>query len=132
MIGPVWAFSLVFGPANILKAMPYKNDVPKEFRGMPLPTMAIDFRFFDKDYVLIPHKHRVTRYKRGDAVWLELCWHYDKSAFNFVKKRFKITGHPIYFAVDAAVASFVARQCLVCPTIALLAFGVPAPCLITS
>jgi hypothetical protein len=104
---------------KLFNTIPHKNDVPK------VPGN-------DRDYVLIPHKHLATQYKRGDVVWLELCWRYDKSAFNFVKKRFKITGHPIYFAVDAAVASFVARQCLVCPTIALLAFGVPAPCLITS
>ena len=88
---------------ELFNMIPDKNDVPKQFRGMPLAMMARDFRFFDKNYVLIPHKHLITRYKRGDVVWLELCWRYDKSAFNFVKKRFKITGHPIYCPVDAAV-----------------------------
>ncbi|CAJ1953854.1 unnamed protein product [Cylindrotheca closterium] len=62
--------------------------------------------FFDKNYVLIPYKHLITRYKRGDVVWLELRWKHDKSSFNFVKKRFKITGHPIYCPWSFGTARF--------------------------
>lgn len=91
--------------------LPFENDVPAEFRGMPIAMMASDFCFYDKHFVLIPHCDLQSRARQGDVRWLEIRWRYDKSAHNFVKKKFQWIGHPIFCPVDAAV-SIIRRSLL--------------------
>mmetsp|Transcript_24010 Transcript_24010/g.58691 ORF Transcript_24010/g.58691 Transcript_24010/m.58691 type:complete len:460 (-) Transcript_24010:1324-2703(-) len=89
---------------ELFARIPFDDDVPEAYRGMPLAMMASDFLFYDKDFILVPHQDLPLRHSLGEVLWLEIRWRYDKSAHNFVKKRFRLTGHPIFCPVDAGVS----------------------------
>mmetsp|Transcript_4851 Transcript_4851/g.11526 ORF Transcript_4851/g.11526 Transcript_4851/m.11526 type:complete len:423 (-) Transcript_4851:118-1386(-) len=105
-----------YGQSTLRKGERYRRipcdaDVPLELRGMPIAMIAGDFEFFDKDFIRIPHSQLYSRHQRGEVLWLEIRWRYDKSPHNFVKKKFRVTGHPIFCPVDAAV-SIIHRKTL--------------------
>ena len=109
-----------YGQSNLAKGqlfrcIPSDPDVPVQYRGMPIAMMAQDFLFYDADFLLIPHSDLHCRHRRREVIWLEICWRYDKSAQNFVKKRFRLTDHPIFCPVGAAVSIILQKTILEVP-----------------
>jgi len=91
-------------------------NVPVEYHGMPMAMMECDFQFFDNNFVSIPHEDLDIRHQKGEVLWLEIRWRYDKGASNFVKKKFQWTGHPIFCPVDAAVSIILRKTLLGVPS----------------
>lgn len=91
------------------RIIPFDDEVPMNQRGKPVAFMASDFTFYTWDYIEIPHWQVFQRHSKGQVAFVEILWRYDKSARNFVRRKFKVTGHPIFDPVDAAV-SIIQRQ----------------------
>ena len=89
--------------------IPHNHDVPEQHRGEPLAFVASDFTFYDENFIQIPHRSVFHRHCKGQVKFVEILWRYDKSASNFVRRKFAVTGHPIFDPVDAAV-SIIQRQ----------------------
>ena len=79
--------------------LPFDNDVPAEFRGLPVAMIADDFSFFDPSYTLISHRDLERRSQLDEVTWLEIRWRYDKSAHNYAK-----LGHSIFCPVGDAIS----------------------------
>jgi len=84
-------------------AIPDNYDVPEDQRGMPLAFIASDITFFTPDLHEVPHGDLVTTHRKGRVQFVQLCWRFDKSANNFVIRRYAATTDPIFNPVDAAV-----------------------------
>jgi len=105
-----------YGQSNVLagqlfNTVPHDVDVPEDQRGQPLAFVATDFTFFDHEYIEIPHTQVFARHCKGEVLHVEILWRYDKSAHNFVRRRYRLTGHSIFDPVDAAV-SIIQRSIL--------------------
>ena len=96
--------------------VPTNSFVPAEYHGTPLAFTLPDFRFYDKNHHLVPHALVQKRHLQHDILELEIRWRYDKSAHNFVIRRFRVTGHAIFDPVDAAVSIIHRRNLLQVPT----------------
>ena len=97
-----------FGQAKVKKGekflhVPTNGDVPEDERGRPLAFVADDFQFFTADLTLVPHHHLLASHKLGRIQFAQLRWRYDKSARNFVFKRYSLSTDDIFNPVDAAV-----------------------------
>lgn len=83
--------------------LPDSDDIPFDQRGKPVAFVAADFTFYTADLTLIPHDRLMSYRRRGLVRYLQLRWRFDKSANNFVLRRYEFTDDPIFNPVDAAV-----------------------------
>lgn len=96
-------------------AIPNSDDVPDDQRGQPLAFVMTDFTFFTADLVEIPHSEVVQMHRKRLVKFVQLCWRFDKSAHNFVIRRYTVTNDPIFDPVDAAVNIIYRAQLLKVP-----------------
>src|SRR6056300_546661 len=84
-------------------AIPANYDVPEDQRRKPLAFISSDFIFFTTDLHEIPHQNVMAFHRKGKVQYVQLCWRFDKSANNFVIRRYASTSDVIFNPVDAAV-----------------------------
>src|SRR6056300_648736 len=84
-------------------AIPSNYDVPEDQRGKPLAFISSDFTFFTTDLHEIPHPQVMVSHRKGLVQYVQLCWRFDKSANNFVIRRYASIPDVIFNPVDAAV-----------------------------
>jgi hypothetical protein len=109
-----WAFSLDFriseyGQSRLnagqrFQVIPDSSAVPPLYRQTPLAFVRGDFLFLDASSRTIDHISLAHRHALNEVQTLEITWRYDKSAHNFTKRGFLLTGHPIFDPVDAGVS----------------------------
>lgn len=97
-----------FGQAKVRKGqkflhVPVNDDVPEAERGRPLAFIAEDFQFFSADLTLISHDQLLACHRLGRIQFVQIRWRYDKSAHNFVFRRYALSKDTIFNPVDAAV-----------------------------
>lgn len=76
--------------------VPTNEDVPEDKCDRPLAFVAKDFQFFTADLTLVPHHQLLATHKLGGIQFVQLQWHYDKSARNFVFKRYSLSPDSIF------------------------------------
>ena len=83
--------------------LPVSDDVPEDQRGAPVAFVLADFTFYTSDMHIVPHPRLGQLYHQGRVKFVQLRWRFDKSANNFVLRKYSTTGEDILDPVDAAV-----------------------------
>jgi len=78
----------------------------EEWAGTPLAFIAADFLFYSADGYLMTADQAEQR--RDMVTYVHVRWRFDKSPRNFVLRKFRKTGHPIFDPVDATI-NIIAR-----------------------
>jgi hypothetical protein len=74
------------------------------WRDCSMAFLRCDFEFYDTKDVMVPmNQGLMTAHLAGLIISLDLRFRFDKSSNNFIKRKYRKTGHEIFDPLDAAV-----------------------------